>query len=93
MGAEAIEILADRNVLVLSGGKTDRGILYVHWPSLEALEARANDLDAMVQLYGKVRAGAPIEGNPAVLRRVEAMKELGPVTASVRAAAFSSASR
>ena len=87
MGAEAIEILAERNVLVLSAGKDDRGVLYVHWPSIEALAARAEDLAALAQLYEKVRGGAPIEGDPASLRRVEAMQELGPVTAPVRSAA------
>ncbi|MBI5243952.1 MAG: hypothetical protein HY922_09795 [Elusimicrobia bacterium] len=87
LGAEGIQILADRSVLVLSASKKTHAILYARWPALEALSARADDLAALVKAYEKARAGQPIDGDPAALRRVEEMKEVGPVTAAVRASA------
>ncbi|HAH06584.1 MAG TPA: hypothetical protein DCM05_08665 [Elusimicrobia bacterium] len=87
LGAGNVQTLSDRGVLLLSGSKKSRGVLHVQWPLLEQLAAGAEDFSVFAGLYVKARAGKEIDGDASALRRIEKMKDAGPLTSAVRAAA------
>ncbi len=87
VGSQAVRILHDRSIVLVSGGSRSRSILHVQWPVLESLQANAKALAGLSEAYEQARSGAPFDGDPALLRSLSALPESPLVSAGVKAAA------
>ncbi len=60
LGPDAVELLRDRNYVVLQGNAEDGRLQYVHWPALEDLAGAAQDILSTADAYARfLDGGAP----------------------------------
>lgn len=87
VGRQAVRILHERGVVLVSEGSKSRGVIHVQWPVLESLQTNAKGLSELCAAYEKARSGLPFDAETGLLRSLAALPESSLLTPGVKAAA------